>query len=815
MQKNVTPINETETLIVYRRCILISVMMVLLTGQAISQSWQAFTPAFKDTLGIYDCEISNEYTAWFVGFRFGKENTGQVAYTQDGGKNFSVHDVPLQGVPYLPCITSSDEQTAYVIALQDWGNAVTLKTTDGGKQWSNTQTPWDPIVSWPDYIHAFSKDVICQIGDPRNGEYEIYRSENEGAQWSLVDGLNIPDPLSGEFGFNNCGDTYNDHIWFGTNQGRLYHSPDQGKIWEVFNTPLTGIGGISFSDESTGVIAGTYGIADSVTTKLYITKDGGKNWEELFLPVNDIYHFYGVPHFIRESSILVAPVYTNPQLFGSNQTWISFDDGETWTLYSDGEIIGWPEFSNGKTGWAGEWGPVIPGGPTQIYKYIGNELKVRNSKIWSAHDPGHSIPNLGCAAIDVLNENAIWAVHARYSVNDSLYGFFVDSLVRCALSFDGGTTWKNNLIPIGNPAFVANICALDNNTAWVSGIDAAGSGSKVLKTEDAGKTWKHQTTAAWDPAASWVNFVHFWSPAKGITMGDPRDGEFEIYTTGNGGQFWNRIAGDKIPDPLPGEFGYNNDYDVVGNTIWFGTNKGRVFRSANAGASWDAFETDLQDGAFDFGDHGHGIFYYNDFLTFTSKMRISQDGGTTWQDLTTIPENGNFRINTLEFVPGSNVIIMTTTNFSLIRGLYRTWISKDDGLNWLEIDNETNVGWMDFSNPSNGWGGQPQMLNGPNYLFKYSGTPLTGILTAEELDLELICYPNPANEFIQIQSETTGIGDYIIWIHNNQGQLLQKIDGKAENNINYLIEIQHWQPGQYQITLSTTRGSKSISFGKF
>ncbi|MBK8854388.1 MAG: hypothetical protein IPN10_09865 [Saprospiraceae bacterium] len=52
-------------------------------------------------------------------------------------------------------------------------------------------------------------------------------------------------------------------------------------------------------------------------------------------------------------------------------------------------------------------------------------------------------------------------------------------------------------------------------------------------------------------------------------MGDPRDGEFEVYTTKDGGVQWTRVSGDHIPNPISGEFGYNGDYEVVGNTIWF------------------------------------------------------------------------------------------------------------------------------------------------------------------------------------------------------------------------------------------------------
>lgn len=765
-------------------------------------------------MGIYDVEVSNSNTAWFLAFRFGAENTGQIAYTNDAGKSLHVRDIPLNGVPYLPCMTTTDEQTAYVMALQDWGHAVTLKTTDAGVSWIDCHTPWDTVVSWPDYIHAFSKDTICQIGDPRDGEFEIYTSDDAATSWKKVDGSFIPDPLPGEFGFNNCGDHHGSHIWFGTNQGRLYHSPDKGYNWEVFTSPLTGMAGLSFSDAEKGVIAGPYGIADSVTTRLYRTNDGGHSWTELFLPITEVYHFYGVPYYIRGSSVLVAGVYTNPQLFGKNQTWISFDDGLNWIYYSDGEIAGWPEFLNSETGWAAEWGPKIPGGETQIFKYVGQPLRARQSKIWKANDPEYPLPNLACSAIDAVNDQSIWAVHSHLSVNDSLYGYFIDSLVRTGLTKDGGKTWEHHAVPLGNPAFVANISAIDGNTAWLAGIDGGGVGSKILKTEDGGKSWTLQSSAAWDPVVSWVDFVHFWSPAKGIAVGDPRDGEFEIYTTGNGGQFWSRIGGDKIPDALAGEFGYNNGFDVVGNTLWFATNKGRVFRSNNGGASWDVFETGLPDGALEFGDNMHGLFYYNDYLAFTSRIRISRDAGSTWEEMGSMPENGNVRINALEFVPGSNVIVMTTSNYSLTHGLFRTWISSDLGLSWKEVDNTTNIVCMEFTNPQNGWGGQGQLLNGPSYLFNYSGSPLTGLLTLKELNVRMDCFPNPVSDVLLLNVHSEQSEDYLVLIHDANGNLIFSDHIQHESEINRRYPVDFLTQGNYFITLSNHLGSKSISFTK-
>lgn len=342
--------------------------------QSRSPVWAAYTP-FTDTLGTCDVEVTNANTAWFLTVNLDKK--AQVARTTDGGATFNVSDLPLQGTatPFTPCMTSADESTAFVMALQNWGNAVTLKTTDGGQTWQNTYTPWDPGVSYPDYIHAFSPTKICQIGDPRNGEYEIYNTLDDGLSWARVDTTNIPAPLPGEYGYNNSGDVVGSHIWFGTNMGRLYHSSDYGYTWEVAPTPLNGVGGLAFSDENNGIVAGVYGLEDSVTTRLFRTTDGGANWSEITLPISEVYHYYGVPAYIKGTATIVAGVYTNPQPNGKNQTWVSKDRGDTWTPVSDGEMIGWPTYYSSTIGWAGEWGPFTPSiHSTRVFKYIGDPL---------------------------------------------------------------------------------------------------------------------------------------------------------------------------------------------------------------------------------------------------------------------------------------------------------------------------------------------------------------------------------------------------------------------------------------------------------
>jgi photosystem II stability/assembly factor-like uncharacterized protein len=351
---------------------LIHAFFLLLPVLLNAQAWTSFTP-FGDTLGVYSISLQGDQTAWFLGCRTDGHNLAMVTRTTDGGATFNTSSLPLQGASYTASITSTDAFTAYVIALQDWGNGITLKTVNGGQTWENTNTPWDPVVSWPDYIHAFAPAKICQIGDPRNGEFEIYNTANGGISWGLVDGANIPDPLPGEFGFNNGGSAVGNHIWFVTNRGRVYHSSNAGYNWDVTQTPLDALGAISFSDVNHGVVT-YWGVQDG-SDHLLSTSDGGATWEDLSLPIAEDYHFYGIPAYLKGTSFLVAGVYTGDPLVGNNQTWVSKDHGNTWTQISEGEIIGWPAFNSPTNGWAGEWGPIIPTDhTTRVFKYNGGPL---------------------------------------------------------------------------------------------------------------------------------------------------------------------------------------------------------------------------------------------------------------------------------------------------------------------------------------------------------------------------------------------------------------------------------------------------------
>jgi photosystem II stability/assembly factor-like uncharacterized protein len=77
------------------------------------------------------------------------------------------------------------------------------------------------------------------------------------------------------------------NIWFATGgrAARVFHSPDGGRTWEVFDTPIThgpdsaGIFSIAFRDATHGVIAGgDYKLPQQDGPNLAFTADAGKTW---------------------------------------------------------------------------------------------------------------------------------------------------------------------------------------------------------------------------------------------------------------------------------------------------------------------------------------------------------------------------------------------------------------------------------------------------------------------------------------------------------------------------------------------------------
>lgn len=142
-----------------------------------------------------------------------------------------------------------------------------------------------------DSIEFWNEREGIAMGDPTNGCLSIIITGDGGRTWDKVSCDKLPKAAEGEAAFA-ASDTniaiVGNKAWIisGGTKSRVYFTPDKGKNWEVYNTPLIqgegaqGGYSIDFFDKHNGfIIGGDYTKPDVNTANKAITKDGGKTWE--------------------------------------------------------------------------------------------------------------------------------------------------------------------------------------------------------------------------------------------------------------------------------------------------------------------------------------------------------------------------------------------------------------------------------------------------------------------------------------------------------------------------------------------------------
>ncbi|NMH86694.1 WD40/YVTN/BNR-like repeat-containing protein [Flavivirga algicola] len=129
------------------------------------------------------------------------------------------------------------------------------------------------------------------IGDPTNDCMSIIITRDGGETWHKLPCDSLPKVNEGEAAFA-ASDTniaiVGNHTWVATGgkSSRILYSPDKGKTWKVYNTPIvqgletTGMYSIDFYDELNGfAIGGDYTKPEDNAANKIKTIDGGKTWE--------------------------------------------------------------------------------------------------------------------------------------------------------------------------------------------------------------------------------------------------------------------------------------------------------------------------------------------------------------------------------------------------------------------------------------------------------------------------------------------------------------------------------------------------------
>lgn len=321
---------------------------------------------------------------------------------------------------------------------------------------------------------------------------------------------------------------------------------------------------------------------------------------------------------------------------------------------------------------------------------------------WEEVSTGFPTTSTTQGQISYADANTVWTYATAGDGSGDFYQLWGRSL-------DGGVTWTNG--PINLPSTdlaIGSIHAMSATTAYIAVFpNAATVQGGIYRTVDSGVTWTKQTTALFNTGTdSFTNLVHFFDNNNGVCQGDPAGGYFEIYTTTNGGTNWVRVPSANIPTPLTGEYGYTHNYETVGNTIWCGTNKGRIYKSTNQGLNWTVSQSPITDfgsatvsGNFAMKNQNDGIFIASDWSFYRTS-----DGGVTWNS--EFPGGEYYRNFDVTYVPGTaDTYVSTGLDLDEIgRG---SSYSIDGGLTWIDINNiDTEFvdggGTMSFYDCSNG-----------------------------------------------------------------------------------------------------------------
>ena len=277
-----------------------------------------------------------------------------------------------------------------------------------------------------------------------------------------------------------------------------------------------------------------------------------------------------------------------------------------------------------------------------------------------------------------VDKNKVW-----YAADNSRFGFFdleQNKKTESTIATDKSKAEFRSISQTTNNIYILNV----SNPALLYKIPKDGSKAKLVYQENGKKVF--------------YDSMQFWNDSEGIATGDPLTNCFNIITTRDGGNTWNKIVCDKLPQLSEGEAAFaasNTNIVVKGNRTWIvsGGKKARVFYSPNKGNSWKVFDTPIIKGktmtgifTADFYDCQNGFIAGGNYellnQNFGNKASTA-DGGKTWN---LRAENQGFGYaSCVQYVPGSK------SKALVVVGATGLFYSGDRGNTWKQFSNDSNL----------------------------------------------------------------------------------------------------------------------------
>lgn len=423
---------------------------------------------------------------------------------------------------------------------------------------------------------------------------------------------------------------------------------------------------------------------------------------------------------------------------------------------------------------------------------------------WQEYSTGFSTTSTSQGQISYADANTVWTYATAGDGSGDFYQLWGRSL-------DGGHTWTVGAIGLPNTEYnIGSIHAMSATTAYIAVFpNSATVQGGIWRTTDSGATWTKQPSASFNTGTdSFTNLVHFFDGSNGVCQGDPAGGYFEIYTTSNGGANWVRVPSANIPLPLDGEYGYTHNYETVGNTIWCGTNKGRIYKSTNMGLNWTVAQSPITDfgsatvsGNYAMKNETEGIFISNtwDFYRTT-------DGAVTWT--AEFPTDSEYYRNfDVAFVPGtSNTYVCTGEDFDGVgRG---SSYSTDGGLTWVDINNIDELavdggGALEFYDPTHGLASGFTTSTTVGGIWEWINDATTLATVDFQTSNTVSVSPNPTNGLLDIAGQNINQ----VAVYDILGKQVSNNNYGALNNVQ--INLSGLNSGVYMVKVTNNAGASS------
>lgn len=289
---------------------------------------------------------------------------------------------------------------------------------------------------------------------------------------------------------------------------------------------------------------------------------------------------------------------------------------------------------------------VNPQNPFEYY------VAVASGNIWKTTNNGttfqpvfdnYNAYAIGCLAIDPNNPNIVWAGTGENNSQRALgYGNGVYK------TLDGGATWTNMGLETSRQIGKILIDPRDSDVIYVAAEGSVwGSGGErgVYMSVNGGKDWIlsleiSENTGAYDlefhptdPSTIYATVHQRRRRTYTKINGGP---ESAVYKTSNAGKDWKKIT-KGLPDGDLGRIGLATtqaEPDWVYAIVEASGDKGGFYRSVNRGESWERMSDYTSSGQYYttiYADPNTPLRIYS----MDTYSRISEDGGKTWQNLST------------------------------------------------------------------------------------------------------------------------------------------------------------------------------------